>query len=70
MKKVFCWLISPLIFAIVIGLSDQIAHARKINLPFNAANFSSPVFFAETASYRLRGKSQKMRHTTLVLNRC
>jgi hypothetical protein len=43
MKKVFCWLTSPLIFAIVIGLSDQIAHARKINLPFNVANFSSPL---------------------------
>jgi hypothetical protein len=42
MKRVFCWITSPLIFTIVIGLSGQIAHARNINLLFNAANFSSP----------------------------
>ena len=41
MKNAFCWLGSP-VLALVIGLSTQIADARKINLPFDPANFSSP----------------------------
>ena len=40
--KPVCWLATPVVAAVVIGVFSEVLHAGSVSLPFNANNFKSP----------------------------